>query len=172
MTDRIETKRLILRKARKDDLETIWRNVWNDERIARTMLWEPAKSREQAIERMNKTLTIHESSYAYFVCLKETDEPIGFAGIKPTSPGEFEETGICIAYDYQNQGYGKEVLQALIDLAFLRLDGHSFLYGCFHDNAASAALCKSCGFVYSHSEKDVRKWDQYEYLCDFYRLNR
>ena len=113
MIDRMETKRLILRKARKDDLEMIWRNVWNDERIARTMLWEPVKSREQAIERMNKTLTIHESSYAYFVCLKETDEPIGFAGIKPTSPGEFEETGICIANDYQNQGYGKEVLQMM-----------------------------------------------------------
>lgn len=171
MIDSIETTHLILRKAREDDLEAIWQNVWRDEQIAKTMLWKPTKTREEAVERMRKTLGIHETSYAYFVCLKSTDEPIGFAGIKQTVPGEFEETGICIAHDYQNLGYGKETPNALIDLAFRCLHGHRFLYGCFHENTRSAALCKSCGFTYSHSEPDTRKWDQYEYLCDFYILS-
>ena len=172
MTDRIETERLILRKAREEDLTAIWQNVWRDERIARMMLWKPTRTREEAVLRMQRTLTYQEHSDAFFVCRKDHDEPIGFAGMTETEPGEFEETGICIARDYQNRGYGKEVLRALVRLAFDTLGGHSFLYGCFHENLASAALCKGCGFVYSHSREQIREWDGYAYRCDYYKLMR
>ncbi len=172
MIDRIETPRLVLRKARENDLESIWRNVWSDSRLAEKMLWKPTKSHEEADSRLRKTLTYQKENYAYFVCLKSNDMPIGFAGIRQAGPDEYEESGICIAFDYQNKGYGTEVLDALLDLAFSNLNGHTFLYGCFHDNVQSAALCKTRGFIYSHSEKHIRDWDQYEYMCDYYKLEK
>lgn len=172
MTEQIETAHLLLRKARREDLPAIWRNVWSDREAARMMLWKPTESREEAAVRMERTIAYQMENHAYFVCLKHNGEPIGFVGITESGPGEFEETGICIAQEWQHRGFGKEVLSALIGLALDTLGGHSFLYGCFHENAASAALCRGCGFTYSHSKEQVRGWDGYAYRCDYYRLER
>lgn len=170
--NRLETPRLVLRKARDEDLDFIWRNVWQDETLAETMLWQPTHTREDAVLRMEKTRALQAEHFAYFVCLKETDEPIGMAGITEAGPGTYDETGICIARRYQGQGCGKELLQALIALAFDRLDGHTFLYSCFRENIPSASLCKSLGFQYTHSDTGVRSWDGYAYTCDHFVLHR
>ena len=37
--DEIITDRLILRKARLEDLDDIYNNIWRDKEIASTMLW-------------------------------------------------------------------------------------------------------------------------------------
>ncbi len=172
MIDRVETPRLILRKAADADLDAVWRNVWSDEALAEMMLWTPTPTREEAVKRLERTKAYQAENCGYFVCLKDTDEPVGFCGIREISPGEWDETGLCIARKYQGQGYGKEMLRALIDLAFRELGGSRFHYSCFHGNAASAALCRSCGFVYTHSEPARRERDGYEYLCDHYVLER
>lgn len=172
MTKRIETDNLVLRKAADRDLKPIWRNIWSDDEIARTMLWKPTHTEEEARSRLERTKTIHRENDAFFVCLKDSDEPIGFCGIRPAAPNVFEETGICIARKYQGLGYGKEVLKALVDLAFGELGGRSFVYGCFRENTISAALCKGCGFVYTHSVRMTREWDGYGYICDFYILEK
>ena len=170
MIDRMETARLVLRKAEDRDLDLIWKRVWRDERLAATMLWTPTPTREEAEARLERTIAYQRDNYAYFVCLKESDEPIGFGGCREIAPGVWDETGLCIAADWQGQGYGKEMLQALVDLVFRELGGTQFRYSCFHDNAASAALCLSCGFVYVDSRPETRARDGYEYLCDCYEL--
>ena len=81
MIDRIETERLILRKAEERDLDLIWNRVWRDERLAAMMLWTPTLTREEAEARMARTVAYQRDNYAYFICLKATDEPIGFGGI-------------------------------------------------------------------------------------------
>ncbi len=171
-TDRMETPRLILRKARDNDLEKIWHGVWQDEGLARMMLWSPTVSEEEALSRMERTKAYQKDNPAFFICLKETDEPIGFAGIRRVDGGVFEETGVCIAKAYQRRGLGKETLRALVSLAFECFGGDSFICGCFRENAASAALIKSCGFIYTHSEEKTRGCDGYVYVCDFYELKR
>ena len=97
MTERTETERLILRKAEDRDLETVWLRVWKDARLAERMLWAPTETREAAEDRMARTKAYQAKYDAFFVCLKETDEPIGFAGIREIAPGEYEESGVCIA---------------------------------------------------------------------------
>lgn len=168
----IETDRLRLRKAADRDLEKIWNNVWRDERLAGQMLWAPTATLAEARQRMERTKAYQAETPAFFVCLRETDEPIGFAGVRESAPGEYEETGICLAADYQRRGLGKELLQALVELVFERLGGRRFVYGCFRENLASAALCRSCGFVYSHSRPIRREYDGYETQCDYYERRR
>ncbi len=170
MIERIETERLVLRKAEARDLEPIWQRVWQDGRLAATMLWAPTETREAAEERLARTMAYQANNYAYFVCLRETDEPIGFGGVRELEPGVWDETGLCIAFDWQGRGYGKELLRALIDLVFRELGGRCFHYSCFHGNAASAALCRSCGFVCTGSRPETRERDGFEYLCDCYEL--
>ena len=169
---RLETERLVLRKAEERDLAAMRRNVWGDVELARYMLWTPAQTDEDARANMRKAVAVQNAGLAYFVCRKENDEPIGFAGVHETDDGVYEDSGICIARAYQGKGYGKEVLNALSDLALRRLGGRRFVYGCFHENERSAALCRACGFVYSHSENEVRKRDGLEYVSDYYVLER
>ena len=170
MIDRIETERLVLRKAEDRDLDLIWKRVWRDERLAATMLWTPTPTREEAQARLERTIAYQRDNYAYFVCLKETDEPIGFGGCREIAPGVWDETGLCIAADWQGQGYGKESLRALVELCFRELGGRVFHASCFHENVASAATIRSCGFVYAGRPPETRRCDGYEYLCDCYEL--
>ena len=51
-TDRIETKDLILAKAKIEDTDKIWHNYWSDLESAKFMLWKPTETKEEAIARM------------------------------------------------------------------------------------------------------------------------
>lgn len=164
----LETPRLRLRKAKDSDLLPIWQNVWQDARIAKTMLWQPTENLEDAKDRLARTKRFQGMYDAYFVCLKDTDDPIGFAGVKEVEPGVFEDAGICVATALQNQGYGKEILAALMELVFEKRGGRRFIYGCFRENERSAAVCKALGFQYAYSRPETRAWDGYEYISDFY----
>ena len=168
----LKTPRLLLRKGREDDLDAIWRNVWSDASLARTMLWVPTLTREEAEARMKRTLAYHAEYPAFFVCLRDSDEPIGFAGVWEKEPGIWAESGICIAAAHQGKGYGKETLTALVELVFGTFGGKVFRYECFRDNTRSAALCRSLGFVYRSSTGGIRRHDGYRYVCDTYELTR
>ena len=106
------------------------------------------------------------------MCLKETDEAIGFAGIKEVEQKVFEESGICVAAKYQNLGYGTEILQALMQLAFEEFGGEKFIYACMYENERSRKVCQKFGFRYSHSQDEVRQWDGAQFVNDFYCLMR
>ena len=168
----IKTPRLLLRKAEDGDLMSIWTNVWRDPDTAKTMLWRPTPTLSEAKARLERTKAYQRDNHAFFACLGDTGEAMGFGGVREYAPGAFDETGICVGARFRRMGYGREILEALMSLVFGELGGESFRYGCFRENAASAALCRSAGFVYSHSEKGVREWDGYEYLCDYYLLDR
>ena len=170
--EKLITENLVLRKARKSDLEKIWENVWKDEKIAENMLWKPTKKYEDAVERLNRTIKYQAENIAYFICLKSNDEPIGFAGIKEKETGIYEESGICIAGKYQGKGYGKEVVKALKQLVFEKLNGNRFLYGCFSNNEKSKKVCISQGFKYLSSENKIREWDNKEFIVDYYYFDK
>ncbi len=55
-TERLETKDLILKKAIMEDVYDMYHNIWSEEESAKYMLWTPAKSMEEAKERMSKTI--------------------------------------------------------------------------------------------------------------------
>lgn len=174
MIDRLETEHLVLRKAKEEDLDSIWNSIWKDTDIAQSMLWKPTFTYEEAIERLSKTIRYQAEHFAYFVCLKENhcNTAIGFAGINEEEPGIYAESGICVAQKYQNLGFGKEIVKALLQLVFEELSGKKFIYSCFHENLRSAAICRFFGFQYSYCKEDVREWDGYSYLSDYYELSK
>ena len=168
----IETERLILRKAKDTDLEYIWKNVWNNQSIADNMLWEVTKTIDDAKSRLERTINYQKDNYAYFICLKDTDEPIGFIGIKEEDANIYEDTGICITPLHQKKGYGKEVIGAIKKLIFEKLNGEKFIYSCFSTNEKSRKLCLSQGFKYLKSVPKIREHDQFKYISDIYYFDK
>ena len=169
----IETPRLRLRKAASSDLDAIWHNIWQEESIAQWMFWQPTLTRENALDRLERTIRFqsqHENMY--FVCLKDTDEAIGFAGMREIRSGVFEESGICFAARYQCMGFGKEVLGALLDRAFNQLGAVSFQAAHMRGNEKSKAVITHFGFRYTHSTQETREWDGAQLTNDWYTLDR
>lgn len=172
MVDIIYTKDLILRKAKESDLNKIFENVWSDEVLTRTMLWKVTNNIEDAEERMKRTIKYQSENLAFFVSWKETNEPIGFAGIYEKENGTYEDSGLCIAKNYQKRGYGKQVVEAFMKLIFEKLNGNKFIYSCFSTNENSRKVCIHFGFKYFESKKTVRDYDNEEFDVDYYYMDK
>lgn len=158
----MESKDIILRKASYEDWKALYQNVWSREETARYMYWRVTTSEEDAKERICKTMEYQKDHDTYLVCDKKSGEPIGFAGVRETEPHVYHETGIALGPEYVGKGYGKQILQLLLEHC-RRLGGEVFYYSLRAKNTASRALAVSCGFAYQYSEqrKDLRNGESY-----------
>ena len=161
-------KKVILRKAQAKDLDSMWNNIWQDKELAKYMLWKPVENYEEAKIRLEKTIEYQKTNPAFYICLEETDEVVGFLGAVDTGDGVFEDCGLCIAAKYQRNGYGKQALQLLLKMIFEELGGKEFIYSCFEENTSSQKLCESLGFEYKYSKQNIRKWDNLEYTARYF----
>lgn len=161
----LETQDLILDKAKFEDWEPMYRNVWRHPESARYMMWQATGRKEEAPERMRRTIEFQKSHDTYLVYLKATGEAIGFAGVEQLSPALWEEAGICLGPDFVGRGYGKQILRRLMDYA-KTLGAEAFVCSAREKNAASRALISSLGFAQAGAEErtDERDGSAYIYL--------
>ena len=70
--------------------------------------------------------------------------------------------------EFSRRGYGTQILKTLLDYLKNELKAKKFIWSCFSENIASKRLALKFGFVYTHSEKKIRKHDDLHYVADFY----
>ena len=116
---------VVLGKARLQDWEDMYRNVWSRPETARFMLWRVTKDEEAAKARMKRTIAYEKTHDTYLVYERKSGQAIGFAGIEEVSPHVFQEAGIALGPEYAGRGYGKQVLQILLEQSIL-LGGREF----------------------------------------------
>ena len=87
----METERLILRKFTNRDIGALF-EILQDEEVNTYLPWFPAKTLEDA-ELFFKThyecVYEHPRGYAYAVCLKTDDKPIGYIKIETDDSYDF-----------------------------------------------------------------------------------
>ena len=79
-TPTLETKRLILRKFTENDIEALFL-ILKDKEVNTFLPWYPMKNLEQAKKFYEERYTftyLKPQGYAYAICLKEDDFPIGY----------------------------------------------------------------------------------------------
>ena len=150
----LETKDLILDRGKFEDWEAMYRNVWRHPESAKYMLWRVTEHIEDAPDRMRRNIEWQKVHDTYFVYLKATGEAIGFAGVERISPTLWEEGGICLGPDFVRKGYGRQILQCLLDYAKAQ-GAEEFVAYAREKNAASRALIASMGFAQTGSEERV-----------------
>ena len=84
--------------------------------------------------------------------------------MREAEPGVYEETGICVAVKCQNRGFGKEILGALLELAFVHYEGERFIYAFMQHNIRSKNVCLRHGFQYLGKGVEYYYLDKDEYL--------
>ena len=159
----METKDLILGKAKFEDWESLYKNVWSRPETARYMQWRITEDTAAAKERMRRTLEYEKDHDTYLVYEKRSGQAIGFAGVEQISPGIYQDASIALGPEYTGRGYGKQILQLLLGYC-ANLGGTEFIYSTRANNDASKALALSCGFTYRYSKQktDLQNGAPYE----------
>lgn len=165
-----ESKRLILRKFQKSDLDTLLK-YRTDPLVAKYQSWGIDLTRDQAqqfIEHMSKIDLYTETDWIQIAFeLKEDSTHIGDCGIKRFDDGRQMEIGVGIDRDYWEQGFAFEGLSAIFSFIFSNLNVHRIIAISDTRNDASIRLLTKLGMrkeghtVESYKEDD--KWTD-EYL--------
>ncbi len=164
----METKDLILGKARFEDWRWMYRNVWSRPETAKYMLWKVTADEKEAVDRIRKNILWQETHDAWLVYEKDSGRPIGFAGVGEIGPGVYEDAGIALGPEYVGKGYGKQILNLLVEYC-TDAGGQEFYYSACSGNLASKALALSCGFVYHDSEPKTDPRTGKPYESDVYK---
>lgn len=141
----IETKDLILDKGKVDEWKSMYENVWRHEETARYMMWSAKQTEQEGFEMTQGFIEFQKvNPTAYFVYEKKSKMPIGYAGMKETSKGVFEDSGIAVGPSYTGKGYGKR----------------SF--------AHCLTKPQSVGFRFSHSEETIDRRSGKPFIMNYY----
>ena len=120
-TQTIETPRLILRRAIREDAEPMFRNWSSDPKVTKYLTW-PAHSNIAVSEMViGSWLQEYEkdSYYQWMIVLKELGEPIGsISVVRQNDRVEEAEIGYCIGSRWWHRGIVSEALTAVMRYLF------------------------------------------------------
>ena len=163
MRSKMETKDIVLGKAKYEDWKSLYLNVWSRPETVKYMAWKVTVNEEEAKERMRRTITWQENHDTWLVYEKGSGQAVGFAGIEEFQPNIYQDTGIALGPEYVGRGYGKQILRLLIEYC-ISLGGIELYCSVRAGSSAAKALVLSCGFVYQYAEQktDLRNGKPYE----------
>ena len=166
----IETENLILDKAKFSDWIEMYRNVWSQPESARYMEWTITSSEEAAKIRITKTIAFQKEHDTYLVYEKTSGKAIGFAGVEEIEPLIYQEAGICLGPGYVGKGFGRQILQGLIQYCRERFGAKELIYSVRDENTASNRLAESFGFSLVSSAAKIDSQDDHQYHLLRYSL--
>ncbi len=166
----IETESLILDKAKFSDWKEMYCNVWSQPESAKYMAWNITAGEEDAKIRILKTIEFQKEHDSYLVYEKSSGKAIGFAGVEKIEPYIYQEAGICLGPDYVGKGFGKQILQGLIQYCKEEFGAKEFVYSTREENTASHQLAKSLGFTEISSVRKTDGKDGHRYYLLQYSL--
>lgn len=168
-TPTIETKRLILRKFTENDLEALY-EIYSDAEVNRFLPWFPLKSMEEArrfFEERYAAVYEQPQGYAYAICLKADNVPIGYIKVDMAGHHDF---GYGLRKEFWHQGIVTEAGKAVIGQ--VKKDGLPYITAT-HDreNPRSGGVMKNVGMTYQYSYEE--QWQPKDLLVTFrmYQLN-
>ncbi len=145
----IRTPRLTLRKILKTDLHDLY-DYCKREESSRYSNWSPHRD----IYQTKSYISWMKSRYAKHDGFTFAVENIGGKVIGTASYIDFDENygtveiGYGINSDYWHQGFGKEIVSALIFFAFEKIGVQRVFAKVMPENTRSSALLTSCGFTF------------------------
>lgn len=144
-----ETERCIVRETVPEDVESFY-GIYRDKEITRYMenLFDDREKERQYIRDYIEKVYGFYGFGMWTVCLKETGEVIGRAGLSMREEFEEPELGYVIGKKWQRQGLAEEACREI--LAYGREElGFERVRALMHpENTASERLCRKLGFCY------------------------
>jgi len=165
-TATIETSRLILRRAKVEDAEPMFRNWANDPDVTKYLTWPTHESVEITKEIVTSWVKSYEQDnyYHWMIVLKETNEPIGSLLASIVGRAQSAHIGYCIGKTWWHRGFTSEALKAVMDFLFDVVGFHRI--ESMHDpnNPNSGKVMAKCGMKYEGTHRQADRNNQG--VCD------
>ncbi len=168
-TPTLQTERLILRKFTKKDLEALYL-IFKDEEVNKFLLWYPLKSMDEAkvfFEERYAANYEKPQAYAYAICLKSDNFPIGYIKVDMDDSYDF---GYGLRKEFWHKGIVTEAGKAIVEQ--VKKDGIPYITAT-HDinNPRSGGVMKQVGMKYCYSYEE--QWQPKDFPVTFkmYQLN-
>uniref|UniRef100_A0A1S2LIM5 N-acetyltransferase domain-containing protein n=1 Tax=Anaerobacillus isosaccharinicus TaxID=1532552 RepID=A0A1S2LIM5_9BACI len=145
----IETSRLHLREIKEEDFDEI-HVIKSDPEVVKYLTWGPSTKEQTRISIEKQISFQYEENRKIFVLavvLKDTNKVIGNA-LFMVEDDDFEvaEIGYFVHSNYWNKGFGKEIVEGLLDLAFNSFQLHRIYARCDVENTGSVNILNKRGF--------------------------
>ena len=165
----LKTERLILRKFTENDIEALYL-ILKDEEVNKFLPWYPVKSLEEVKKFYKERFAskyIEPQGYAYAICLKSDNFPIGYIKVDMEEHHDF---GYGLRKEFWHQGIVSEARKAVVEQ--VKKDGLPYITAT-HDrnNPRSGSVMKKVGMRYCYSYEEL--WQPKGFLVTFrmYQLN-
>ena len=149
-TVRLETSRLILRRAQMEDAEPMFHNWANDKEVTKYLTWPPHSNIEVTQKVLESWVESYEKEdyYQWMIVLKEIHEPIGSIMVSTVGRAQSAHVGYCIGKKWWHQGIMSETLKRVMDFLFDEVGYHRV--EAMHDsnNPNSGKVMAKCGMKY------------------------
>ena len=166
-TQTIETPRLILRKAVREDAEPMFRNWASDPEVTKFLTWPAHGSVAISDMVIGSWLPEYEKTnyYQWMIDLKELGEPIGSISVvrQRDDIGE-AEIGYCIGKNWWHKGIVSEALTAVIHYLFAEVGMNRISARHDPNNPHSGGVMRKCGMTYEGTTRSSDRNNQG--ICD------
>jgi len=151
------TTRLTARRPRADDAPAVFAAYANDPDVTRYLSWAPYTRVELLADFLRDRAADWErptsQHYAWLLCLRGTDSPIGSIGLMPD--GGKVMCGYVLAKKFWGRGMMTEALTAVVEWAIAQTDVYRVWAYCDAANPASARVMEKSGLT---REALLRRW--------------
>ena len=166
-TQTIETSRLILRRALRDDAEPMFRNWASDSEVTKYLTWPTYEKVETAHQILDRWASEYEKPnyYQWMIVLKELGEPIGsISVVRQNDRVEEAEIGYCIGSPWWHKGIVSEALAAVIEYLFTEVGMNRVAARHDPNNPHSGGVMRKCGMKYEGTHRACDRNNQG--ICD------
>lgn len=166
-TQSIETSRLILRRAVREDAEAMFRNWASDPEVTKYLTWATYEKIETAYQILDQWVSDYEKPdfYQWMIVPKELGEPIGsISVVRQNDRVEEAEIGYCIGSHWWHKGIMSETLAAIINYLFTEVGMNRVAARHDPNNPHSGGVMRKCGMFYEGTHRSCDRNNQG--ICD------
>lgn len=168
-TPTLETERLILRKFTEEDMEALFL-ILKDDEVNKFLPWYPMKDIEETkkfYEQRYANKYKQTQAYAYAICLKRDDLPIGYINVDME---EHHDLGYGLRKEFWNNGIVTEASKAVVEQ--IKKDGLPYITAT-HDrnNLRSGNAMQKVGMKYCYSYEEQWQPKDFPVIFRMYQLN-
>lgn len=166
-TQTIETPRLILRRAVREDAQPMFRNWASDPEVTKYLTWPTYEKVDTAYQILDLWVSEYAKPdfYQWMIVPKELGEPIGsISVVRRNDRVEEAEIGYCIGRQWWHRGIVTEALSAVIEYLFTEVGMNRVAARHDPNNPHSGGVMKKCGMTYEGTTRAADRNNQG--ICD------
>ncbi len=168
-TPSLETNRLLLRKFTENDIADLYK-IYCDKEVNTFLPWFPLQSMAEArrfFEERYQTIYAQPQAYAYAICLKQEQRPIGYIHVEMD---DSHDLGYGLRKEFWHRGIVTEATESVVKQA--KKDGLPYITATYdRNNPRSGHVMKNVGMQYQYSYEEQWQPKNIPVIFRMYQLN-